>query len=306
MYIFLPVCEKISKISENNLYFESFFGNILRGWVKALENNEEDSFKFYNKIPERYDSLKKIQNSFLQCYFDKSETEITFKQLISNKETGFTHFEFSDSLINGSMKAYRDMCVELKAVNNQLNDKITWAGQFICRSERQMPEEDWELTASAGAKELIIGVETGSEEVRMHMRKKFTNDDMWFTFKMAKKYNIRVTVLTIVGYPTETDKDFQETLNMVKTINEINDGTGLIRVSVGQSMKILSNTPIYDMANDMGITKGKLDWTYKDNTRKVRLRRLIDLLELTKKHGHRQGPYIEARLPALIKEYSNI
>ena len=60
------------------------------------------------------------------------------------------------------------------------------------------------------------------------------------------------------------------------------------------------------MANDMGITKGKLDWTYKDNTRKVRLRRLIDLLELTKKHGHRQGPYIEARLPALIKEYSNI
>ena len=62
-------------------------------------------------------------------------------------------------------------------LNNQLNDKILWTSQFICRSERQMPEEDWELTASAGAKELIIGVETGSEEVRMHMRKKFTNDD---------------------------------------------------------------------------------------------------------------------------------
>ena len=86
--------KRLNKISENNLYFESFFGNILISWVKALENNEEDSFKFYNKIPERYDSLKKIQNSFLQCYFDKSETEITFKQLISNKETGFTRYNF--------------------------------------------------------------------------------------------------------------------------------------------------------------------------------------------------------------------
>ena len=201
------------------------------------------------------------------------------------------------------MKAYRDMCIELTELNKKLPEKITWTGQFICRSEGQMPEEDWELTAKSGAKRLLIGIESGSERVRDHMRKKFTNEDMWFTFKMAVKYNIQVLVLTIVGYPTETTEDFQETLNMVETINELNNGTNLIRISVGQSMKILPNTPIYDMSNEMNIRKGKLDWTYKDNNRKTRLGRLINLLEITKKYGHQQVNYIEARLPALIKEY---
>ena len=58
--------ERLNKISRHNLFFEDFLGNILLAWIKASENNKNDSFKFLDKIPERYNNLKLIQNAFLQ------------------------------------------------------------------------------------------------------------------------------------------------------------------------------------------------------------------------------------------------
>ena len=50
------------------------------------KNNKEDAFEFLNKLPGRYDNLKQIQNSFLQCYFGTAKTEIAFEKLIKNNE----------------------------------------------------------------------------------------------------------------------------------------------------------------------------------------------------------------------------
>ena len=49
--------ERLNKISRYNLLFEDFLGNILITWIRASENNKEDSFKFFNKIPARYHNL---------------------------------------------------------------------------------------------------------------------------------------------------------------------------------------------------------------------------------------------------------
>ncbi len=87
--------QRLNKISQHNLFFEDFFGNILTAWIKASENNKEDSFKFFDKIPERYDNLKQIQNSFLECYFDTPKTIIAFEKLINNNEEyGFSRYNF--------------------------------------------------------------------------------------------------------------------------------------------------------------------------------------------------------------------
>ena len=56
--------ERLNKISRYNLLFEDFLGNILIAWIKASENNKEDSLKFFDKVPDRYHNLKKIQNKY--------------------------------------------------------------------------------------------------------------------------------------------------------------------------------------------------------------------------------------------------
>ena len=86
--------ERLNKISSYNLLFEDFLGNILITWIKASENNKDDSFKSLDKIPERYHNLKKIQNSFLQCYFDTSKTQIAFEQLINSEDSNFSRYNF--------------------------------------------------------------------------------------------------------------------------------------------------------------------------------------------------------------------
>jgi radical SAM superfamily enzyme YgiQ (UPF0313 family) len=64
-------------------------------------------------------------------------------------------FHFNDSLINGSMKAYRDL-MRLLAEDPRAKD-VWWHSQFIVRSSRQMTDEDWEITSKTNVGLLEVG-----------------------------------------------------------------------------------------------------------------------------------------------------
>ena len=77
---------RLNNFTKYNLFLDDFLGNVLMGWVEASKNDREEAYKYYKKIPDRYKKLKKIQNAFLQCYFDSSKTELPFQELIDNEE----------------------------------------------------------------------------------------------------------------------------------------------------------------------------------------------------------------------------
>tara|TARA_B100001123_G_scaffold279829_1_gene311724 strand:+ start:1603 stop:3321 length:1719 start_codon:yes stop_codon:yes gene_type:complete len=85
---------KLNKMRGDVIGFQDLFGNILMAWTKAAEYKKDDSFELINKIPNRYLHLKKIQNSFLHCYFDTAETQTTFTELIDNKDYDFSRYNF--------------------------------------------------------------------------------------------------------------------------------------------------------------------------------------------------------------------
>jgi len=85
---------RISKISEYDLLLEDLLGKILIVWTKASQNKKEDSFQSINNIPEHFGNLKKIQNSFLHCYFDTSKTQAAFEDLVNSKDTNFSRYNF--------------------------------------------------------------------------------------------------------------------------------------------------------------------------------------------------------------------
>jgi len=86
--------ERLDKIYQDDLFFDDFFGNVLLSWVYASKKNKKESFKFFDKIPERYSNLKNIQNSLLQCYFNTPKTEIAFEKIISGEKNGFSRYNF--------------------------------------------------------------------------------------------------------------------------------------------------------------------------------------------------------------------
>jgi len=86
--------DRLNKIDKYDFLFEDFFGNILNSWIKASENNKQQSFEFLNKVPERFKNIKLIQESFLNCYFDSPMTAISFEKIITNEDYSFSRYNF--------------------------------------------------------------------------------------------------------------------------------------------------------------------------------------------------------------------
>lgn len=199
-------------------------------------------------------------------------------------------FYFTDSLVNGNLKEFKIFCKEMSKYNKNSNKKISWGGQFIVRSEKTLNKQFWQNLKEAGANGLSIGVETGSDAVRQHMNKQFTNDDLDYTMSMLLEYNIPCEFLIIVGYPTETEKDFQDTLDMFSKYKHMANSI-IAKVNVGSTLAILSNTPLYDNAHRFRIELDHYEnnWVALDNpelTLAVRLSRVRRLETHLKELGY--------------------
>lgn len=198
-------------------------------------------------------------------YRYRSGQSMAEEVLYLNKKYNVNQFNFTDSLINGSLKEFKKFTKILANHNKNTDNKITWTSQFIVRSDGQVNDEYWKDIAESGGKNLAIGVETGSDRVRLHMNKKFSNKDLDYTMQMLKKYNITCVILMIVGYPTETDDDFQETLEM---FNRYKEYMPIIEhVSIGSTLGILQGTPLYKNAEkfNIEIDTHENNWVARDN-----------------------------------------
>lgn len=174
------------------------------------------------------------------------------REIIHNYETlGITKFYFTDSLVNGSLKALEDMCSKL--VSYKFEQKISWSGQFIFRERRSIPQDHYKMIAESGADTLFVGIETGSDKIRAEMGKKFTNEDIDFQLAECSKYGIKINFLMLTGYITETLKDHQDTLDMFKRWQRyVADGT-IMGVELGHPLAIFTGTPLERMIDSHGI-----------------------------------------------------
>ena len=170
-------------------------------------------------------------------------------EMIENYEKhNIKDFFFMDSLINGSMKAYRELCKTLVEYyeKNNLPDKIfRWGGQFIVRSKTQITPEDFDIASRSGCDNLCWGVESGSESVRNHMKKGFSNMDLDYCMEQIHRVGMRCYFFMIVGYPTETEKDFQDTLDMFNRYQKYAIEGTLYGVNLGALASLDDGTYLY-------------------------------------------------------------
>lgn len=223
-----------------------------------------------------------------QKFVFRSGRSIADEMIYQSEKYAINDFSFTDSLINGSMKAYRNMIKILAEHNDNSEKKLTWGGQFIVRGIKSMTEEDWRLTKASGAKSLALGIESGSESVRDHMKKQFSDTDLDEFMEQAYKNNVSVSFLMIIGYPTETETDFLKTLAMFKKYRKYQK---IIKsVFLGTTLGILPGTPLAeDMGDDISLNNGENFWTYRKNPKldfRERIKRRIITGEELSKMGY--------------------
>lgn len=198
-------------------------------------------------------------------YRYRSGKSVANEMITLSDQYGFSSFGFTDSLVNGNLKEFKNFC-SIVAEENKNGRNITWTGQYIVRPSAQLDEEYWKTLAESGGYKLAIGVETGSDIVREHMNKKFTNADLDYTMEMLDKYNITCVFLMIFGYPTETEQDFQDTLDMFKKYSPM--ANRIIKdITFGSTLGILPGTPLYNNAHlhNIEIDKHENNWINWNN-----------------------------------------
>lgn len=211
----------------------------------------------------------------------RSGAAVANEMITLNEKYGATYFSFTDSLINGGLKTFFDLN---QILASKLPNKIKYEGQMICRSRKDMPERYFQAMATAGCYFVTIGMESGSETVRMHMGKGSNRDDVDYTASMLIKYNIKQNWNIIAGYVTETDEDWQMTMDLIK--HWLPKANGMIYINPIDTFMVLEGTPMSDMLDQLQISTQHINgyhsfaWTSGLNPTNTYERRADRFIEL--------------------------
>lgn len=228
-------------------------------------------------------------------------------------------FYFNDALMNGSIKefnTFNKLLLEYYKKNNYPDRYIEYSGHFIIRG----PSHGWrkehiELMGRAGAYSMVVGVETGSDSVRTDMNKGYTNADLDYNMEEFVKHGIKLYMLMMIGYPTETREDFQQTLDLLRRYQKYVAGGHISGVNLGQTFIIEEGAPIFyhpEKLKLVGVNGSEqprdVFWMNPNNptlTYKERIKRRIEAQELVTKLGYPiwRG---DAQLGWLVKKYKDI
>lgn len=132
------------------------------------------------------------------------------------KQQGVNMISFDDDLLTITRRHISDLCDEL--IRRDL--RINWL------AHSRIDNIDYELLhkmKDAGCVLLRFGVESGSARIVASLTKSFKkidwNDQAKKIFSYAKELDIATHALLIIGSPTETEAEIQETFQLVKEIN---------------------------------------------------------------------------------------
>ena len=179
-------------------------------------------------------------------------------------------FEFTDSLVNGANKAFKEWLTIVADYNDlQIeSDKIRWFGQYICKSQQSQPADIYSLMARSGVTSLIIGVESGSDDVLEAMQKKMTVKDVFDELGQFQIYGIKANFLMFSGYFNETWERYLQTLEfLIKCQPYIINGV-IEKNSVGIPLYINEKMALGINADHYGIIidpYDNLNWKLKDD-----------------------------------------
>ncbi len=81
-----------AKNNVNKFILNDYISSSLYNWTNLTNLNQ--ATLDLNNLDNRFENLKKIQNVFLNCYFDSSNTINLFKQITSNQKTDFSRYNY--------------------------------------------------------------------------------------------------------------------------------------------------------------------------------------------------------------------
>ncbi len=99
--------------------------------------------------------------------------------------------------------------------------RITWAATMRADQGIRMPDEVWKLCKQSGVRRLLVGVESGSNEMLKRIAKDIKIEQVYETAEKMLKHGIAGHFPFIVGFPDESDESIRMTLDCAKRLRSM-------------------------------------------------------------------------------------
>lgn len=205
------------------------------------------------------------EHSNYSTYYFKSGVDLADEIIHLSQKYSVYKFHLTDSLVNGSLPAFKKFISRLAEYNkNNTENNITWHGNYICRTNNTMTDEDFKILKMSGATGLTIGAESGSNRVLEEMKKQTTVEDLLYEISKFEQHNINCTLLFMIGFYNETWQDFLMTLELIKKLQPYFYNGTVINLRFGYTMSVWSWQNL-DFSNFTVNQENCYDWVYHKN-----------------------------------------
>jgi anaerobic magnesium-protoporphyrin IX monomethyl ester cyclase len=99
--------------------------------------------------------------------------------------------------------------------------KITWAATMRADQGVRLPDAVWVRCKESGLRRLLVGVESGSNEVLKRIKKDIKIEQVYETAQKMLRFGIAGHFPFIVGFPDESDEDIRATLACAKKLRSM-------------------------------------------------------------------------------------
>jgi len=155
--------------------------------------------------------------------YERKWTAVSADVMVNKLEELYHKYQFTDlNLQDETYFTFRNRVVEIAEKIIEKNLKFTWAATMRADQGSRLSEEDFLKCAESGLRRLLIGVESGSQEMMDWLKKDIKMEQVYLCAARCQQFGIAVIFPFIVGFPDETQKSLDGTVNMVLELNQMN------------------------------------------------------------------------------------
>ena len=188
-----------------------------------------DVEKYFEKKGSRQLDYISSTGCYFRCTFcadpfvyNRKWTAISPEIMVNKLAELHEKYQFTDvNLQDETYFTYRDRVIEVseRIIEKGLN--FTWAATMRADQGSRMSVEDFKTCAKSGLRRLLIGVESGSQEMMNWLKKDIKIEQVYMCAERCKDLGIAVQFPFIVGFPEETDKSIEETVKVALELNSM-------------------------------------------------------------------------------------
>ena len=167
------------------------------------------------------------------------------EELKQLRDFGIHRVSFEDDTFGVSKK-------NIKAINNLMHKELPDM-TYMCETVVQLAKDENVVKdmKHGGCTGVFVGIESGNNEILKKIKKTQTTDECILAIKNLKKHGLEATAFIMVGFPTETEETFKETMDFIPKLSPDNVIFSIFTPYPGSEL--------YYECKKMGLIEGEFD-----------------------------------------------